>query len=169
MCVYTSVKSLPLVYISLTSTLVPVLTAIISYFHLRKGLNGIDIGVLAVSFVGVIVLIMGATDDSEEVEESVPAYSLPQASLIIPIIALVIQPFIGAMIPIMSWKIRSLHEYTISSYTSLSMFFLYGILVVSVPGQGFEYLSNFMTFDWAVVGGLGISSSCVQIFRAKSA
>jgi drug/metabolite transporter (DMT)-like permease len=67
------VKSLPLVYISLTSTLVPVLTAIISYFHLRKGLNGIDIGVLAVSFVGVIVLIMGATDDSEEVEESVPA------------------------------------------------------------------------------------------------
>ena len=70
-CVYTSVKSLPLVYIALVSTLIPLLTALISYFFLKKGLNRLDVGVLIVSFAGVIVLILGAEGhDGEAINES---------------------------------------------------------------------------------------------------
>jgi drug/metabolite transporter (DMT)-like permease len=115
--------------------MIPLLTVLMSYFIFKKGLNKTDMGILGVSFVGVVVLILGATDESDEVDESVPAASGAQAaSLVLPIITLIIQPFIGAAIPIMSKKIRSLHEFTISSYTALAMFFLYGAIVVSLPG-----------------------------------
>lgn len=49
------------------------------------------------------------------------------------------------------------------------MFLIYGFLVLTVPGQGMGYVSNFQLFDWVVVVCLGISSSCVQICRAKAA
>jgi drug/metabolite transporter (DMT)-like permease len=61
-CVYTSVKYLPLVYTSLTSNLGPLLTAVFSYFLLKKGLSRLDTVILLVSFVGVVIMIMGSVE-----------------------------------------------------------------------------------------------------------
>ena len=58
--VYTAVKYLPLIYVSLVTSLSPLLTAIFSYFIFKKGLSKLDIAVLIVSFIGVIILITGA-------------------------------------------------------------------------------------------------------------
>lgn len=61
-CIYTSVKYLPLVYVSLVSNLTPLLTALFSYLFLKKGLGRLDTAILLTSFAGVILLITGAND-----------------------------------------------------------------------------------------------------------
>jgi drug/metabolite transporter (DMT)-like permease len=61
-CVYTSVKYLPLVYVSISSNFGPLLTAVFSYFMLKKGLSGVDSMVLLVSFGGVILMITGSLE-----------------------------------------------------------------------------------------------------------
>lgn len=60
-CVYTSVKYLPLVYISLSQNLSPLLTAVMSYFFFKKGLNMLDTAVLIISFGGVVLMITSAS------------------------------------------------------------------------------------------------------------
>ena len=62
-CMYTSAKSLPLVYVALCQNLSPLLTAVFSYVYLKKGLTRLDIGVLVVSFFGVALLITGTIQD----------------------------------------------------------------------------------------------------------
>ncbi len=64
-CVYTAVKYLPLVYISLVNTLGPLLIAVLSYFILRVALSKLDITILLVSFFGVIILITGTLNEEE--------------------------------------------------------------------------------------------------------
>ena len=71
-CIYTSVKYLPLVYTALTSNLGPLLTALGSYFFFKKGLNRIEIIVLIVSFLGVVVMILGSFE-----AEAAPATTIP--------------------------------------------------------------------------------------------
>lgn len=66
-CIYTSVKYLPLVYVALVSNLGPLLTVVLSFLFLKKGLGIFDSVVLIVSFVGVCILITGTiSQDSKE-------------------------------------------------------------------------------------------------------
>jgi drug/metabolite transporter (DMT)-like permease len=61
-CIYTSVKSLPLVYVGVATNLSPLLTAVLSYILLKKGLSSVDAIALVASFAGVIILITGASN-----------------------------------------------------------------------------------------------------------
>lgn len=67
--IYTSIKSFPLVYVSLVSNLTPLLTAVASYFLFKKGLSKLETTILIVSFCGVTLLITGsppkAVEDAE--------------------------------------------------------------------------------------------------------
>jgi len=65
MCVYTSVKYLPLVYVSLVSNIGPLFIAIFSWLKFNKGLNWNEIITLIVSFIGVCVLVTGNTSQKE--------------------------------------------------------------------------------------------------------
>ena len=56
----TGVKYLPLVYIALATNLSPLFTAVLSYIIFKEKLKPLDIGVLFVSFIGVIILITGS-------------------------------------------------------------------------------------------------------------
>ena len=58
-CVYVCTKSLPLVYIGLFSNIVPLSTAAMSYFILKKGLTRLELAVMVGSFIGVILLVTG--------------------------------------------------------------------------------------------------------------
>jgi drug/metabolite transporter (DMT)-like permease len=60
-CIYTSVKSLPLVYVGVVMNLSPLLTALLSYFLFKKGLSPLDASALLASFTGVLLLITGAS------------------------------------------------------------------------------------------------------------
>ena len=71
-CIYTSVKYLPLVYVSLSSNLGPLVTALFSYFWIRVPVAKIDIIILIVSFIGVAILITGTVQDPSFVEISRP-------------------------------------------------------------------------------------------------
>ena len=59
-CIYTSAKYLPLVIVALCQNLSPLLTAVLSYFFIKKGLTYLDTAVLIVSFGGVVLLITGS-------------------------------------------------------------------------------------------------------------
>ena len=60
LCIFTSVKYLPLVYTSLAANLGPLLTAVFSYVILKKGLSRVDTMVLVISFLGVVIMIFGS-------------------------------------------------------------------------------------------------------------
>ena len=92
-CIYTSVKYLPLVYTSLTANLGPLLTAVFSYIFLKKGLSRMDSVILVVSFAGVVIMILGSfqADSQPNTVES-----LEPASLWIPILAMLAVPVLGA-------------------------------------------------------------------------
>ena len=64
-CVFTSVKYLPLVVVGLMYNLQPIITLLLSYLFLKKGLSRLDIAVLLVSFIGVYVMITGTTNNTD--------------------------------------------------------------------------------------------------------
>jgi drug/metabolite transporter (DMT)-like permease len=64
---FTSIKTFPLVYVSLVSNMTPLLTAVASYFLFKVGLSRLDTAILLISFGGVTLLITGAP--SKQVEE----------------------------------------------------------------------------------------------------
>ena len=57
--IYTSVKSLPLVLVGVVTNLSPLLTAVLSFFILKKALTSVDAVALVASFTGVVLLITG--------------------------------------------------------------------------------------------------------------
>jgi drug/metabolite transporter (DMT)-like permease len=112
-CIYTSVKYLPLVYVALSSNMGPLVTALFSCFFIKVPVQKIDIMVLIISFIGVALLITGAISGSTEITDASvivpdvattePSVSVDQnaslvqsASLIIPIIAMLGLPIMGA-------------------------------------------------------------------------
>jgi drug/metabolite transporter (DMT)-like permease len=92
-CIYTSVKYLPLVYTSLTSNLGPLLTAVFSYIFLKKGLSKIDVVILVISFLGVVFMILGSFQ-SDSPAPTNPG--LQPASLWIPVLAMLAVPILAA-------------------------------------------------------------------------
>ena len=64
-CIYTSVKSLPLVLVGVVTNLSPLFTAVLSFIMLKKALTTIDAVALVVSFSGVVILITGGEKQSE--------------------------------------------------------------------------------------------------------
>jgi len=71
-CIYTSVKYLPLVYVSLSSNLGPLMTALFSYFLIRVPVSKLDVIILIISFIGVAILITGTVQDPSFVDTSSP-------------------------------------------------------------------------------------------------
>ena len=165
-CIYTSIKYLPLVYVSLVSNLGPLLTAVFSFFLLKKGLSKLDTAVLLVSFGGVCLLITEALEEPIEIviktPELPPAENISSSgSMIIPIITLLLVPILSASQAMVLRSLRELSEYTIGSYMSFSMILIYGPLVYLTENSGFGFLYNFGIIDWLVLIGLGFTSSCV--------
>ena len=64
--IYTSVKSLPLVLVGVVTNLSPLLTAVLSYFILKKALTTVDAIALVAAFAGVVLLITGGEAHSAE-------------------------------------------------------------------------------------------------------
>ena len=108
-CVYTSVKFLPLVYVSLSSNLGPLLVALFAYFYYGIPVSKIDVIILIVCFIGVAILITGTVQDPSFVDSSsfetaaissVEGFAIEKnvsnTFLIIPIIAMLGIPIIGA-------------------------------------------------------------------------
>ncbi|TNV77077.1 hypothetical protein FGO68_gene5109 [Halteria grandinella] len=147
-CVYTSIKYLPLVYIALSQNMSPLLTALLSYLFLKKGLNILDTLVLLVSFGGVALLITGA-------QYSGPQTSVEQSvSLVLPIFTMLMIPVLSAFSSIQLRQMRQLSDYTLGSYLSISMVVIYGPMVF-LSSQGFVLI-------------MGIMNTCMNICRTRA-
>jgi len=97
-----AIKTLPLVLVSIVANLVPLVTAVLSYFILREKLNSIEKVGIVVSFVGVAIMITGKNKNSG-VNHSYPLYA---------IVALLIIPITGSLIQILLRNIRHLSAHT---------------------------------------------------------
>lgn len=64
--IYTSVKSLPLVLVGVVTNLSPLLTAVLSFFILKKALTTVDAVALVASFIGVVLLRNSTRRDSHQ-------------------------------------------------------------------------------------------------------
>ena len=87
-CIYTSVKYLPLVYVSLVSNIGPLFIAIFSWLLINKGLNRNETITLVVSFIGVCILVTGNTSQ----KENNLGNTQTQESLWLPILLLMMIP-----------------------------------------------------------------------------
>ena len=87
-CIYTSVKYLPLVYVSLVSNIGPLFIAIFSWLLINKGLNRNETITLVVSFIGVCILVTGNTSQ----QENNLGNTQTQESLWLPILLLMMIP-----------------------------------------------------------------------------
>lgn len=121
-CIYTAAKALPLITVTLVQNLSPLVTAVLSYLLLKKGLTILDSGVLIVSFLGVVILITG----SMTTEHHDPWVNPANESLLWPIISLALYPFLNSGAILLSRQLRSIHEYSVSSYIAFSMVAIYG-------------------------------------------
>ena len=165
-CIYTSVKYLPLVYTSLTSNLGPLLTAVFSYIFLKKGLSKLDLIILVVSFLGVMIMIWGSFQSDSPSPTTNPG--LQPASLWIPVLAMLAVPILAASQSIVLRQLREMNEYTVGSYTCFAMVLIYGPIVLFAQEEGLSYVSNFQTLDWVIIIGLGFTSTLVQLCRTKA-
>jgi drug/metabolite transporter (DMT)-like permease len=95
--IYTSVKSLPLVLVGVVTNLSPLLTAVLSFFILKKALTSVDAVALVASFIGVVLLITGGETQQEEI-----VANKNEGSMVIPIIALLSVPIILSVVALLS-------------------------------------------------------------------
>ncbi len=95
--IYTSVKSLPLVLVGVVTNLSPVLTAVLSFFILKKALTSVDAVALVASFIGIVLLITGGETQPEEI-----VANKNDGSMVIPIIALLSVPIILSVVALLS-------------------------------------------------------------------
>lgn len=161
--IYTSVKSLPLVLVGVVTNLSPLLTAVLSFFILKKALTTVDAVALVASFIGVVLLITGGETQPEEI-----VTNKNEGSMVIPIIALLSVPIILSVVALLSRQLRRLNEYSVTCYIALAMLFGYGTAVVT-SGDGLSLLWSFTIIDWVVVIGLGFSSTYVQFCISRAA
>ena len=161
--IYTAVKPLPLVLVGVVTNLSPLLTAVLSFFILKKALTTVDAVALVASFTGVLLLITGGEAQPEEV-----VTNIHEGSMVIPIIALLSVPIILSAVALLSRQLRRLNEYSVTCYVALAMFIGYGAAVLT-SGDGLSLLWSFTLFDWIVVIGLGSSSTYVVFCVSRAA
>ena len=151
-CIYTSVKYLPISYVSLMTSLAPLLTALLMFIIYRTRLNRIDSLVLLTSFSGVVLIIMATFSTEGPTQEAPPLF---------PILALMLTPFTIALGPILIAKLNTLSEISVGAYNSLTMAVIF--FFVAIFTSGLSYLGDFATLDWLVLILLGFTSSFVQM------
>ncbi len=66
-----AVKYLPLVEVALIVNLMPIFTAIFGYYWLNERLTIFEIVVLAISFAGVTVLILGSNETDDSLDQKI--------------------------------------------------------------------------------------------------
>jgi drug/metabolite transporter (DMT)-like permease len=61
MCIYYCIKFFPVVFVVLVQNISPLLLAVLSYWLYKVALSRLEAAVLAVSFIGVLILLSGST------------------------------------------------------------------------------------------------------------
>jgi drug/metabolite transporter (DMT)-like permease len=125
-CIYTSVKYLPLVYVSLVSNIGPLFIAIFSWLLIKKGLNRNETITLVVSFIGVCILVTGNTSQ----KENNLGNTQKQESLWFPILLLMMIPVLTGTLSMTQRQLRNVSEYTTGTYISYSMLVVFGPLIL---------------------------------------
>jgi drug/metabolite transporter (DMT)-like permease len=120
--VYTAAKVFPLITVTLVQNMSPLITALMSYFYLKKGLTPMESSVLIISFTGVVVLITGSLEEDQQD----PWINPGNQSLFLPIVCLVLYPFLSSSATILTRQLRMIHELSVSSYIAFTMVVLYG-------------------------------------------
>jgi drug/metabolite transporter (DMT)-like permease len=115
-CVYTSVKYLPLVYVSLVSNIGPLFIALFSWLLFKKGLSSFDTLTLLLSFLGVCVLVTASPTTSQS---EFPLFA---------ILLLLMIPILTGTLAMTQRQLRNVSEYTTGCYLSYSMLIVFGLL-----------------------------------------
>jgi drug/metabolite transporter (DMT)-like permease len=168
-CIFSSIKYFPLVFVSLISNLTPLLTALLSFILFKKGLSGLDTTILIVSFIGVTVLITGTpsktTVDMEENSQEKPS-DKGERNMIIGTIMLVLIPILSSSVVLFIHHLKSLSEISVSAILTFAILVIYGPLLLFT--DGYRIILDFDSNDWIISILLGLSSSVVQISKNKA-
>ena len=136
---------------------------LLSFIFYKVGITKLDAVILILSFTGVVIMMLGSFDKGDK-QKSLEEEEL---NLIIPIIMLFFVPFLMASNMMLLRQMRDLHEYTISSYISLSMIIIYWPLIWAM-GLDLSFVYSFGLAEWLIVIAISFTSVFVQICRIKS-
>ena len=131
-----AIKTLPLVLVSIMANLVPLVTAVLSYFILGEKLNTIERIGLVVSFAGVAVMVSAKYSNGPGY--AYPLYALATAMLI---------PVTGSLIQILLRSMKHLSAHTQTFYHALFTLAVM-TLVTLLSQEGLSFLSGFSLLQW---------------------
>jgi len=139
LCIYYSLKHLPLVVVSLVTNLSPITIAILSYLVLKERLARIDVVILVVSFAGVIILILGSVKESRESHKQDEEYN---SRMYWAFGALVFVPILAAVNAVNMRQMRELNENTVGAYMTFAMVAIYTPMVFAFD-EGLGIIRDF--------------------------
>ena len=149
---YTALKHLPLVVVALTQNMAPLFTVLFSCMFFRIRIACFDVGILMVTFGGVVLMLSGIVDNSEREN---PTQDL--VSLIVPIVCLILMPILMAGNILLLRQLRKVNELTIATYMSLSMILFY-TPIVYLSGQSLSFVYSLSYEDWVMVFIISVAS-----------
>jgi len=151
------------VFVNLVHNISPLLLAVLSYWLYKVALTRLEIVVLAVSFIGVSLIISGSLNENTK---STNNSDISNWQMVLPILCMIVIPINGACIGLTLREMREMNEMTLAAYIVLAMFVVY--FPVIILGKGFAYLSMFDWVDWLIWVLLGVLSFSLQLARAVS-
>ena len=122
-----AISRLPLVLVSMVMNLVPLITGVLAYFFLKERLDLIDKICLAVSFIGVTVMVFGGTFNPADGGSIDP----------IAIVALILNPIVSALITILLRTMKGISSHTAAFYHGLFQATVYGIVMAAAKNADF--------------------------------
>ena len=129
-----------------------------AYYFLSETLGAFELVSLLFAFLAVILVIVGYKEDDSEKDLIKTAF---------PYICLGLSPVLQAGGAIAMRVMRKMPEAVISTYVSLTLFVVSGVLVacIETEGQtykGFSFFKDFNLLSWVLVPLNGVSTVIVQ-------
>ena len=154
---FTSVKFYTLTLVAIVNNFSPLFTTILAYFFLRENIANATYLALFVTFIGALVMIMGAKEE-DPVAEGSSTFGF---------ICLLLNPVLVGIGTCMMRKMKKLNESVVSCYMNSTSIIVMGPLVYAFGGDLSPWFS-FTVWDWCWIIGLSFSVVGSQTFRYRA-
>ena len=142
-----------------------------SYYMTGEKLKFIDIFLILITFIGVSLITYGFSSANlnfgDEVEEHEAAASTEEDSHHVPILVYIGTfsiPFLLSYGNILMYKMKGLHENTVSMYINPVLGFTM-LIVMLIEGESVSFLSDYTWVDWILTIFFSIGTVLVQTLK----
>jgi drug/metabolite transporter (DMT)-like permease len=150
-----------LVLVALFANTLPLFCSLLGFLILGEKITKVEVICLVLAFYGIYVLLYYG-DSAKDSGEKQTEYS------IWPIFMLISGPFLMAVTNICLRYMRSLHEYTASTYSVLYSIVIYGMILACSSSNNITMLNTFSPGEISILVFVSIAGGAGMIFKTKA-